>query len=138
MTQEEAIEVILGGDPWMDCPHCGGKGLLMIEGAKSEATEGAQTFYGPFFKMCLQCCGGKQTVKPHYARACLALGRPIPKTTQQKFNATNDQTQELQQAISRIGENLHGVTTIHLPKHLNLNEGDLVFYGEPEGVIRVS
>jgi hypothetical protein len=66
MTEVEAIERILAGQPYTQCAPCLGTGKT------------GSPFFGDQ-KLCTSCEGRASYPDPAYAEACRILGRPFPK-----------------------------------------------------------
>jgi hypothetical protein len=64
MTLEEAVEIVLGADPWRTCPGCIGTGQFI----------GAD---GSF--LCARCDGWGTILGDDYVAACVLLDKPLPR-----------------------------------------------------------
>lgn len=96
MTEIEAIERVLAGDPFIECPKCEGKGntkksvkaynrALATYNAHhhDKKWNGRGPPYPPpatkdYYELCMRCKGVLKVVDPTYAEACEVLGREVP------------------------------------------------------------
>jgi hypothetical protein len=72
MTLEEAVEVILQGNPFVECKSCGGMGYFFNS---LEVDENGEKMP----RLCPPCNMTGQVVRAEYRKACNVLGRPVPK-----------------------------------------------------------
>jgi hypothetical protein len=90
MTEVEAVERILRGEPFKGCMHCDGVGTtpasrqrykdaVALYGSSTPETRIKEPKAKDYTQLCMRCKGTGTAVEETYAEACRVLGKELPK-----------------------------------------------------------
>ena len=81
MTPEEAGQIILEDEQWVDCPACEGAGVIVVEAViGGRAAMNYRTGKAVPADECWWCTSFGKLINPYYLRACKVAGI-VPKPT---------------------------------------------------------